>query len=103
MTTPKNFFNSKTASAAGKKSKRRSYDAMIADKLDEHVRKAVAKGDTRTRLDLMIEAADREFLDGNPRPWAYLNDRGYGKAKENKTVEGDVVIKVTREIIDKTD
>ena len=60
-------------SRGGKKSKRVPFDKMMAEKVREA---------TEPEMGNIVQAAMKEFKDGNSRPLAYLIDRGFGKAKE---------------------
>ena len=80
-------FTSETARKAGRKSKRRSLDAMIQEQALKLLTAKAKKGERRTKSELMIEVAYTHFLKGNPRPLQYLIDRGFGKAKDSIQVE----------------
>ena len=80
-------FTSETARKAGRKSKRRSLDAILQEKALKLLNSKVKKGESKTKMDLMVEVAYTYFLKGNDRPLRYLVDRGFGKAKDSIQVE----------------
>lgn len=82
-------FTSETASEAGRKSKRRPLDTQIQDFFLDFIAQKIRDGDKRTKLELMFEAAYKEFLKGNSKPLAYLVDRGFGKAKQAIELTGE--------------
>ena len=82
MVTPANFFDSKRGAEAGRKSKRRAFDVILQEYFEDYFNNAISKDDTRTRREIMIEAAYVAFVKGNYRPLAYLVDRAFGKSKE---------------------
>jgi len=75
---------SEAGKIGGKISKRKTYDKNIADLLNKYVNERLTKGDNRTRLEIMLAAAYKEFIKGNHKPWAFLNDRGFGKAEQHQ-------------------
>jgi hypothetical protein len=86
---PKPSFNSETAKAArAKAGPKRSRDQIIADTLNEYLEKSISIGDNRTRQEIMVEAAYKEWLKGNSKPFAYLMDRGFAKPKQDINIGG---------------
>lgn len=55
--------------------------------LDQYLSQKISEGDERPRLWIMIEAAFKEWLNGNYRPMAFLVERGYGKSPEVFKIE----------------
>ena len=85
--SPNGFDNDpERASEAGKKSKRKPLDVQLAEYFETYIAGKIKEGDERTRMELMFEAAYKEFLKGNKNPLAYLMDRGFGRAKESKDI-----------------
>ncbi len=77
-------FTPETASEAGKKSKRKPLDTMLAELFENFIAEKVKEGSDKDRTVLMFEAAYKEFILGNHKPLAYLMDRGFGKAKNRQ-------------------
>ena len=94
-------FTSEQARAAGRKSKRPSFDKKLAELIEKLSKKKTGK---ITRLELMVEVAYKEWLKGNPKLIQYISDRAFGKAHQSIGVTGDedapLTIQVMRKMSD---